>query len=68
MVRLKSRVLSLVVLGFIFVTLSPAQQETGSILGTVRDPSGLAVSGAEVTVRNHDTSATFGAVTDATGL
>jgi hypothetical protein len=48
--------------------LLSGQQQTGSMLGTVVDPSGAAVPGAEVVVKNTGTTATFTAVTDATGL
>lgn len=54
--------------GVVFASLLFAQQESGSMIGTVSDPSGALVPGAEVTLRNQDTAATFTAVTDSSGL
>lgn len=42
-------------------------QETATILGTVKDASGAAVAGANVTARNTDTSQTRTAVSEADG-
>ena len=50
--------------------LSPslyAQRDTGTIVGTVTDPSGAVVPGVNITIRNVDTNATFSTVTDGTG-
>jgi len=44
-----------------------AQRDTGTIVGTVTDPSGAVVPGVNVTIRNIDTNATFNTVTDGTG-
>src|SRR5262245_28837760 len=44
-----------------------AQRDTGTIVGTVSDPSGAVVPGVTVTIRNVETNATFTTVTDATG-
>jgi hypothetical protein len=55
-------------LAFLLATLLFGQQESGSIFGTITDPSGSAVPGAQVTVRNNATAATFAAVSDATGI
>ena len=60
--------LSFGLLTVLFAGSLMAQQESGSMIGTVMDPSGSSVPGAVVTVQNHNTSATFAAVTDATGL
>ena len=69
MVRAKTcKILSFALLCFVFALLLPAQQQTGSMIGTVVDPSGSNVPGAEVVVKNTGTSATFTAVTDGTGL
>ena len=47
--------------------LSYAQSTQGSILGTVKDPSGAVVPGAKVTVRNLDAGRTTMLTTDAKG-
>src|SRR5262249_16189304 len=44
-----------------------AQTSTGSIVGTVTDPSGGLVAGATVTVTNMDTSIAVKTATDASG-
>ena len=44
-----------------------AQRDTGSILGTVKDPSGAFIPGAKVTVTSVNTGATFVTKTDASG-
>ena len=45
-----------------------AQQETASITGQVTDPSGAVIAGAQVTIRNQDSGASFVSVTDADGF
>ena len=45
-----------------------AQVDSGSITGTVSDPSGAVVSGAKVTLTNQDTSATLSVTTSSDGL
>ncbi len=40
---------------FSFVAIASAQELTGSILGTVKDPNGAAVAGATVTITNAQT-------------
>ncbi len=55
--------------GILFCALLAfAQQETGSITGQVLDPAGGAVPGAQVTIRNESTSASFKALSDDTGF
>jgi len=68
MVGVRSTIFSFGVLGLVFASLLVAQQESGSMLGTVSDPSGASVPGAQVTVTNQATAATFTAVTDGSGL
>jgi len=48
--------------------LCQAQQGRGTILGTVTDPSGAAVMGARVTVRNVDTNISFDTLTNQEGF
>jgi hypothetical protein len=54
----------------LILVLAPAafgQRDTGTIVGTVTDPSGAVVPGVTVVLRNVDTNASFQTVTDATG-
>src|ERR1700723_2463204 len=44
-----------------------AQNITGSIVGEVTDPSGSAIPGVQITVRNTDTGAVSHTTTDSTG-
>src|SRR5512146_1252967 len=44
-----------------------AQKDTGTIAGTVTDPSGAVVAGAKVTVTNVDRGATFTTQTSESG-
>jgi hypothetical protein len=55
-------------LGFVLAPLLLAQQESGSMIGTVVDPSGSSVPAAEVVVKNRDTGAVFNTRTDVTGV
>ncbi|MFB3777611.1 MAG: carboxypeptidase regulatory-like domain-containing protein, partial [Bryobacteraceae bacterium] len=64
----RNTILGLGLLALALVPLLLAQSETGSMMGTITDPSGAAVPGAEVVVRNTGTSVTFVSVTDATGI
>jgi hypothetical protein len=43
------------------------QTTTGSIVGTVSDPSGAVISGANITVNNMDTGIAVKATSDSTG-
>ena len=67
----RSRNLSLLALFFfLFVcwsTLSWAQKDTGSIVGTVKDPSGAVVPNADVTVSDVEHGQTFTASTNTAG-
>jgi hypothetical protein len=51
----------------LFTVVGPAQSTFGEFVGTVKDPSGAAISGCTVTVKNLGTSATRTATTDSTG-
>lgn len=53
-----------------FALIAPAllgQQETGSIVGLVSDPTGAVVAGAQVEVRNESTGQSFLTQTDRSG-
>ena len=52
---------------FLLAGIVVAQQETGQILGTVKDQSGAVVPGTTVTVRNKATSVERTTITGATG-
>jgi hypothetical protein len=52
---------------FLLAGVSPAQQGTGGIFGTVTDPSGAPIVGAPVSATNVDTNVTTNAVTGERG-
>jgi Carboxypeptidase regulatory-like domain/TonB dependent receptor-like, beta-barrel len=58
-------VLHVVILGL--AGLSWAQKDTGSIVGTVKDPTGAVVVGAKVTISDVDRGQTFSTTTGETG-
>src|SRR4051812_48622950 len=64
------RKLELAIIPILLLAAVPlaAQQETGSITGQVTDPSGGAVPGARVTVKNGATGASFVVATDPAGF
>jgi hypothetical protein len=51
----------------LFTVVGLAQSTFGEFVGTVKDPSGAAIAGCTVTVKNLGTSATRTATTDSTG-
>src|SRR6516225_2496849 len=51
----------------LFAAFSFAQSTFGEFVGTVKDPSGAAIAGCTVTVKNLGTSAMRTATTDSTG-
>ena len=57
----------LVALLVAFVTTASAQQFTGTIQGTVQDPAGAVVAGAEVSVINTATNETRNVTTETDG-
>src|SRR5712692_9812558 len=62
-----SRYLPVLLIGVILGGLVSAQVSTGTISGVVQDPSGAAIPGAMVTVRNVDTGTARTLTTDAGG-
>jgi hypothetical protein len=52
---------------FIPLTIASSQTQVGTINGTVKDPNGAVVAGAQVTVRNETTGETRNATTDGQG-
>lgn len=48
------------------VSIAPAQTISSTLLGTVTDPSGSAIAGANVTARNEDTGDQRSTTTDST--
>src|SRR3984957_13827504 len=61
-------ILAVVFLTAIGVTSLRAQVDTGSITGTVTDPSGAVVSGAKVTLTNEGTGTSLSTTTGADGV
>ena len=55
------------ILFFLTCTYLQAQYENGSLVGTIHDPSGAAVSGAAVTVTNNATAVTARTTTNSAG-
>jgi hypothetical protein len=53
---------------FVFILQSPAQQTTASISGTVKDPTGAVLPQASVTVTDASTGAVDKTVADAAGV
>src|SRR3984957_12019887 len=60
--------LAVLFLTAISVTSLRAQVDTGSITGTVTDPSGAVVSGAKVTLTNEGTGTSLSTTTGADGV
>src|ERR1044071_8428273 len=58
----------LAALSGLFVFPASGQQESASITGQVTDPTGAAIAGAQVTVRNEASDASFVSLTDADGF
>jgi hypothetical protein len=60
-------VFALVILVLAFPAVAPAQKDAGSIVGTVKDPSGALVSHATVTVTDVERGSNFTATTNDAG-
>lgn len=58
---------AVLIFGFLFCTSAFAQSTFGTILGTVKDPGGNVVVGAQILLTNQGTSAQRTAVTDGSG-
>lgn len=50
-----------------FPQQTPGQAVSGNIIGTVTDPSGAAIAGAQVSIANINTNATYQATTNESG-
>jgi hypothetical protein len=62
-----SRTLFASILMLAFATLCWGQKDTGSIVGTVKDPSGAVIVGAKVTVTDADRGTSFQTTTNLSG-
>ncbi len=62
-----NRVISLLATGIFVSTTGWAQFELGSVVGTVRDPSGLAIANGAVEIRNQATNVARQTMTSGTG-
>ena len=60
--------LAMLVTAVLLTTVAQAQVDTGSIVGTVTDPSGAVVNGAKVTLTNEGTGITLSTTTSADGV
>jgi hypothetical protein len=61
-------VLAMLATAVLLTTFAQAQVDTGSIVGTVTDPSGAVVNGAKVTLTNQGTGITLSTTTSADGV
>ncbi|MBM3789903.1 MAG: hypothetical protein FJW35_06070, partial [Acidobacteria bacterium] len=57
----------LLLISFLVVTLAPAQDTTGRLTGTIKDQQDAVIPGAQVSVKNVATGATFQAISNAEG-
>ena len=61
-------VLTMFAAAVLLTTIAQAQVDTGSIIGTITDPSGAVVSGAKVTLTNLGTGAALSTNTGGDGV
>src|SRR5947209_15382255 len=66
--RTATAVLTLLAVPCVFIGTIFAQTETGSVSGTVTDPTGSVVPNAKVTVKNNATNGVRGTTTGASGV
>ena len=66
--RLRFLLLSALLVSFVFIHQSRAQQTTASISGAVKDPSGAVLPQASVTATNASTGTVDKTVSDASGV
>ena len=59
--------LAICIISILFASITWAQLPTGTILGQVKDPSGAAMPGARISIRNTDTNQTRTGVTGEDG-
>src|ERR1051326_5656038 len=65
--RASTKVVSVFTTLLVFTAITAGQETTGSIVGLVTDPSGAVLPGAQVSVTNVETNATYKAITNAEG-
>ena len=62
------RMLACLVLAVLFVSLAPAQTGTGNVKGVVKDPTGAAIAGANITITHVVTTRRYDSVTNDVGF
>jgi hypothetical protein len=67
MTGLKFRIYAILLASLVFSTLLFAQLDIGTMTGTVTDPSGSIIPGADVAVKNRATGAVFNTQSDSSG-
>lgn len=64
----RNRAVPLLIAGFAFAATSMGQVTTGSIVGTVSDPTGAVITGAKVEITSQNTGSVISLVTNDTGF